>query len=115
MKDGPANKVVINIFRKNNLILTDDAKIIQKNDDIWEIRNRSRIFQIKDNGMYLEINELKKGGQNIPLKCIRENGIPFTSLVFNSYRKGKITYNDVADYLKIRTKHIPKVEQLVRG
>ncbi|MBU7023810.1 MAG: ImmA/IrrE family metallo-endopeptidase, partial [Theionarchaea archaeon] len=115
LKDGPPGKVVIDIFRKNNLILTDDARIIQKNDVIWEIRDRSRIFHIRDTGTYLEINKLKKGGQNIPLKCIRENGIPFTSLVFNSYRKGKITYNDVADYLRIRTKHIPKVEQLIRG
>lgn len=115
LKDGPPNKIMINIYRKNNLILTDDAKIIQKTDAIWEIRDRNRIFQIKDNGISLEISKLKKGGQNIPLKCIRENGIPFTSLVFNSYREGKITYNDVADYLRIRTKHIPKVEQLVRG
>jgi Zn-dependent peptidase ImmA (M78 family)/DNA-binding XRE family transcriptional regulator len=115
LKDGSVDKVVIEVFRKNNLTLTDDAKIIQKNDDIWEIRDKSRIFQIKNNGTYLEVNKLKKGGQNMPLRCVRENGVPFISLVFNSYRKEKITYNDVADYLKIRTKHIPKVEQLVRG
>ena len=103
LKDGPAGKVLIDVFKRNNLTLTDDAEIIQKNDDMWEIRDKSRIFQITDNGIHLEINKLKKGGQNIPLRCIRENGIPFTSLVFDSYRKGKITYNDVADYLKIRT------------
>ena len=50
-----------------------------------------------------------------PQKCIRENSIPFVSLVLESYRKEKITYNDVADYLGIRTKHIPKVENLIEA
>ena len=50
-----------------------------------------------------------------PQKCVRENSIPFVSLVLESYRKEKITYNDVADYLGIRTKHIPKVEDLIEA
>ena len=44
LKDGPVEKVVINVFRRNNLTLTDDAEIIQKNEDMWEIRDKSRIF-----------------------------------------------------------------------
>jgi Zn-dependent peptidase ImmA (M78 family)/DNA-binding XRE family transcriptional regulator len=55
------------------------------------------------------------GRQNPPKKCIQENGIPFISLVFESYNGEKITYNEMADYLGIRLKHIPKIEQLIRG
>lgn len=48
-----------------------------------------------------------------PKKCIRENGTPFVSLVLDANKKGEITYSDVADYLGIRIKHIPKIEQLI--
>ncbi len=116
LKEGPVNEVLINIFKNNNLVLTGDAKITQKDDSTWEIKAKNRKYQVKDNGMQLEIYKLRRGGkQNIPQKCIRENSIPFVSLVFDSYRKEKITYNDVADYLGIRTKHIPKVERLIEA
>jgi Zn-dependent peptidase ImmA (M78 family)/DNA-binding XRE family transcriptional regulator len=46
-------------------------------------------------------------------KCLHEEGIPFVSLVFEAYRQEKITYNDVADCLKLRFKYIPKVAQLI--
>ncbi len=48
-------------------------------------------------------------------KCLRENGVPFVSLVLDSHRAGKITYPDVADYLAIRLQHLPKVERLLTG
>ena len=48
-------------------------------------------------------------------KCLRENGVPFVSLVLDSHRVGKITYPDVADYLAIRLQHLPKVERLLTG
>jgi Zn-dependent peptidase ImmA (M78 family)/DNA-binding XRE family transcriptional regulator len=57
----------------------------------------------------------KWGRQNPPKKCIQENGVPFISLVFESYNGEKITYNEMADYLGIRLKHIPKIEQMIRG
>lgn len=50
-----------------------------------------------------------------PKKCLRENGVPFVSLVLDSHRAGKITYPDVADYLAIRVQHLPKVERLLTG
>ena len=59
--------------------------------------------------------QIVKWGPAPPRKCIQENGVPFVSLVLESYKKDKITYSDVADYLGIRLKHLPKVEQLVRG
>jgi Zn-dependent peptidase ImmA (M78 family)/DNA-binding XRE family transcriptional regulator len=52
---------------------------------------------------------------NPPKKCLQENGMPIVSLVLDSYRKEKITYSDVADYLSIKLKHVPKVENLIEG
>jgi len=62
------------------------------------------------------IKKEKRGGrQNPPKKCIQGNGVPFVSLVLESYKKEKITYNDVADYLSLRFKYIPKVEKIIQG
>jgi Zn-dependent peptidase ImmA (M78 family) len=47
-------------------------------------------------------------------QCIRQNGIPFTSLVLESAHLEKITYRDISDYLAISLKHLPLVESLVR-
>ena len=56
-----------------------------------------------------------KGGRRVPPKqCVRQNGIPFTSLVLESARQEKITYRDVSDYLSIGLKHLPAVESLLR-
>lgn len=55
------------------------------------------------------------GRKNPPKKCIQENGVPFVSLVLETHRKGRITYSDVADYLAIRLKHLPKVEKIISG
>jgi Zn-dependent peptidase ImmA (M78 family) len=55
------------------------------------------------------------GGRRIPPKqCVRQNGVPFTSLVLESARQEKITYRDVSDYLSIGLKHLAAVESLVR-
>lgn len=57
----------------------------------------------------------RRGGRRVPPKqCVRQNGIPFTSLVLESARQEKITYRDVSDYLSIGLKHLPAVESLVR-
>jgi len=45
--------------------------------------------------------------------CIRDNGVRFVSLVLNAYREDKISYTDISDYLKVRTKHIPKIEKRI--
>jgi len=55
------------------------------------------------------------GRRNPPKECIQKNGIPFVSLVLETHKGDKITYKDVADYLDIRLKHLPKIEQLIRG
>ena len=53
------------------------------------------------------------GRKNPPKKCIVENGIPFVSLVLDANRQGKITYSDISDYLAIRIRYLPKIEQLI--
>ena len=63
-----------------------------------------------------EMQERRKGGRSDPPRqCIQRNGAPFTSLVVESYRNDRITSSDVADYLKIRLKHLPKVERLLEA
>jgi len=58
----------------------------------------------------------RRGGvRNPPKECIRKNGAPFVSLVLDTHREEKITYTDVADYLEIRLKHLPEIEQLIRS
>jgi Zn-dependent peptidase ImmA (M78 family)/transcriptional regulator with XRE-family HTH domain len=57
----------------------------------------------------------KWGRQNPPKKCVQENGVPFVSLVLETHREEKITYRDVADYLTVPLKHLPKVEQLAQN
>ena len=55
------------------------------------------------------------GTRNRAKECIQKNGMPFVSLVINSYRNEKITSSDVSDYLNIRLKYLSKVEQLLEA
>ncbi len=78
-------------------------RFYQRKHDEWEVKAR-------------ETQKKKKGGQrNLPRECIQRNGAPFTSLVVESYRNDRITSSDVADYLKIRLKHLPMVERLLEA
>jgi Zn-dependent peptidase ImmA (M78 family)/DNA-binding XRE family transcriptional regulator len=56
------------------------------------------------------------GGRRNPQKeCIQKNGTPFVSIVLESHREEKITYRDAADYLAVRLKYLPKIEQFIEG
>ena len=48
-------------------------------------------------------------------ECLQRNGRPLTSLILDSYKNDKITTSDVADYLGIRVKHIPRIEKLLEA
>lgn len=48
-------------------------------------------------------------------QCIRNTGVTAVSMVMEARRRGAITQRDVADYLGLRTEHLPKVERLLRG
>lgn len=105
---------LIEAFKNKNLSLSSNALINQIDDMHWDIEDEKDTYEIEDTGIRLDIYKLKRGGGPSPsTKCIQENGVPFVSLVLESYKKDKITYSDVADYLSIRLKHLPKVEQLV--
>jgi Zn-dependent peptidase ImmA (M78 family)/DNA-binding XRE family transcriptional regulator len=56
----------------------------------------------------------RTGGISPAMRCIRDSGTPFAALVLEAHRQGTITYSDVADYLAIRVKHLPQIEQLIR-
>lgn len=47
-------------------------------------------------------------------QCLRNTGATAVSLVFEAHHRGAITHRDVADYLGLRTKHLPRVERLLR-
>ena len=55
------------------------------------------------------------GGRRIPRECVSQHGRPFVSLVLESYRNERITYNDVADYLNVKVKHIRAIEKLIEA
>ncbi|HCV43169.1 MAG TPA: hypothetical protein DGH68_06770 [Bacteroidetes bacterium] len=73
----------------------------------------TEFYEAKRKEWQKDVKKQMGGRANPPKKCIRENGLPFVSLVFNAFREEKITYRDVADYLTIRAKHLPRVEQLI--
>lgn len=86
------------------------------------ILRRLLIFQLVRDDFYKKkheewekkTTEKRRGGkQNPPKKCVTQNGVPFVSLVLQSHREDKITFSDVSDFLEVRLKHIPKIEQLV--
>jgi len=64
-----------------------------------------------------EREKVKKKGFGISpaKKCLSEKGFPFVSLVLETHKQGIITYNDVADYLSIRLKHLNEIERLIKG
>lgn len=50
-----------------------------------------------------------------PMRCIKENGIPFVSLVLDAHGQERITFSDVADYLGVHLKYLPKIEKLAES
>lgn len=80
-------------------------------------RTTERFFQEKREEWEQKLRQQKKrrGGRRVPARqCVRQNGVPFTSLVLESARREKITYRDVSDYLSVGLKYLPAVESLVR-
>ncbi len=89
------------ILRRLVIIGRSSEKLYLKKREEWEARAK-------------EQRKLKRSGRKIPSRaCVQENGVLFVSLVLNSYGAEKITLRDISDYLGIRLKHLPKVEQLI--
>lgn len=91
------------ILRRLLILGLSTADFYKRKHEEWEIKTKE------------EQGQKKWGKSNPPKKCIQENGVPFVSLVLETYREEKITYSNVADYLAIRLKHLPKIEQIVKG
>lgn len=74
-------------------------------------KEKRKEWRIKEEGIQ------KSGGWGIdtPRKCIRDKGLPFISLVLETYRRDKITYPETLDYLSIRIKHLYELEQLIKN
>ena len=61
-----------------------------------------------------EIRQKKSSDKDIIVPQYRQalsrNGEMYTTLVIDSFKNQKINISDVADYLGIRLKHLPKIE-----
>lgn len=69
---------------------------------------------LRDYEKSLETETSKKGGFAPPYTdAISKVGKGFTRLVVNSYHQNKIGLTEVSDYLGVKTKHLPKIEQAV--
>ena len=89
------------ILRRLLIFGRTSRKYYQRKHEEWETKAKKEL-------------ERKKGGRRDPPKeCLQQNGTPFVSLILESYRNDKITCSDVADYLDIHLKYLPKVEKLL--
>lgn len=70
---------------------------------------------LKDYEKSKEIEDGKKSGGFAPphTDAISKVGKNFTRLVVNSYHQNKIGLSEVSDYLGVKAKHLPKIEQAV--
>lgn len=58
----------------------------------------------------------KRGGRTDPSRdAISGHGAAFSSLVIRAYKEKKISYSGIADYLNVRAKYIPRLENLLTG
>lgn len=90
------------VLRRLLIVGQTTEKFYRQKRDEWETQLR-------------EHPRKQRGGRRVPARqCVRQNGIPFTSLVLESALREKITYRDVSDYLSVGLKHLPAVESLVR-
>ena len=61
-------------------------------------------------------SERRTGGFAPPSRlAVSTSGRFFTHLVLHNYRQDTITASDVAEYLNVRLKHLPKIEEIVFG
>lgn len=57
----------------------------------------------------------KEMARNMPQETMSNLGSFLVGIVLGNYYQEKITLSDVAGYLKVKTKHIPKIEELSRA
>jgi hypothetical protein len=55
----------------------------------------------------------KKGGPQFHIRVVANLGRPYVRTVLDALHSDRITLSDVADYLGVKVKHLPKIEGLV--
>ena len=50
--------------------------------------------------------------RNMPLETVSNYGRPLVQMILDNYYQDRLSLSEVAGYLEIRTKHIPKLEQV---
>lgn len=64
---------------------------------------------------YEELSTERHFGKPVPAKmCVRENGRPFVSLVYEAFGNQRISYKEIADYLGTKPKHVDAVSRLLK-
>jgi Zn-dependent peptidase ImmA (M78 family) len=77
----------------------------------------AEFYQRKHEEYQKEFDQKKDEGGFVPpdVKALSQAGRMFVQLVLEGYRQDKITTNDVADYLEVRTKHLANIEKAVQN
>jgi Zn-dependent peptidase ImmA (M78 family)/DNA-binding transcriptional regulator YiaG len=76
----------------------------------------SEIYREKTEKWEKEKPPVRTGGRSVPARtAILNNGITFSSLVFDAYKRDKLSYATASDYLGMKAKHIPTFEKLLRS
>ena len=58
--------------------------------------------------------EKSSGGPSPAVMAVRNLGQPFVRLVLNAYAEERISLSTVSDYLGVKLKHLPRIEDLLR-
>jgi Zn-dependent peptidase ImmA (M78 family) len=57
----------------------------------------------------------EKFARNLPQDAVSNYGRAFTGLVVETYQQDRIALSDAAHYLGVRAKHLPSVEEMIKG
>lgn len=59
----------------------------------------------------------KPGGipRNVPRETLGNLGRPFVGMVLQQYHQDRLSLSEAVGYLDLKSKHIPKIEQMIRG
>lgn len=102
--------IISNKFKVSKEVILRRLLIFNRTDkDFYQKKRREWKRKAK------ERREKKGGFRRVPRECVKENSKYFVSTVLDSYKNNEITYSDVSDYLDVKLKHIPKIEELVEG
>lgn len=62
-----------------------------------------------------ESHEGQEMARNMPRETVGKLGSPFVRLVLENYYRERITLSDVSDYLGVKVRHVPRIEEQLRA